>query len=162
MTSSIPSTEPPADEQVTSSTTTVSTTTPQAGIPLTLTIDVPDEVPEQAETQEPPQALAIDFSLPKDTYKSGEVMNIDISIDAVKEMNYVDVRVYGINSRTYRLNDSKTVDLKAGTNTVSFTYKTPACNTCAGIAAGTYQITAEAEYNGKLAATVTKDVNVVQ
>ena len=102
-----------------------------------------------------------ELSLNKPVYKSGERMDITIKINSPKKMD-VDVNLYGIFARYYRMNKTQSIVLEPGPNTISFTYTTPPCNQCAGVAAGTYVITAEVLYNDDLVAKVMKNVELKQ
>ena len=78
----------------------------------------------------------------KELYHSNENMNVSVTADISDACNAT-LRVYGINSRYNRLDKTQIVKLSKGLNTLSVDYTTPRCNTCSGIKAGTYDITAE-------------------
>ena len=136
----------------TTSTLTTTTTTSTTSTTSTTIEDLPVR-------ERPKVSLKFD----KGTYHSAETMNIVVKIDAVREMNKTKVNLLGIFAGThFWLNKTGTFDLVNGTNNISFTYTMPLCNKCSGIAAGTYTVEAEVDYNGKPVARDIKSVSLIQ
>ncbi|RLI91540.1 MAG: hypothetical protein DRO89_03775 [Candidatus Altiarchaeales archaeon] len=106
--------------------------------------------------------VGLSLSTDKETYRSNELMNITVTINSSSKLSDVNVRVYGINARHYRLDKTEKMDLNVGTNTVTFSYKTPRCYGCAGITPGIYQINADLSYNNNVIASTTVDVEIKQ
>lgn len=101
------------------------------------------------------------ITLNKPLYHSGEQMEITVKISSQKRLD-VNVNVYGIYAGRYRLNQTQAVVLNAGSNDVSFNYPSPPCNKCAGVAEGTYVISAEVLYNDNVVARDNKNVELKQ
>jgi hypothetical protein len=101
------------------------------------------------------------ISLNKPLYHSGEPMEITVKISSQKRLD-VNVNVYGIYAGRYRLNQTQAVVLNAGQSVVSFNYPSPPCNKCAGVAEGTYVISAEVLYNDNVVARDNKNVELKQ
>jgi hypothetical protein len=106
--------------------------------------------------------LKISLSTDKELYHSNELMNITVEVNSPEELKNARIRVYGIYSGRYRLNEEKEVDLEIGKNNISFLYKTPRCYGCAGISPGVYEINAELEYDGEIKINETKSVEIRQ
>jgi len=102
-----------------------------------------------------------DISLNKPLYRSGEKMEITVKINSQKRLD-VNVNIYGIFAGYYRLNQTQAVVLNPGANTVSFSYPSPPCNKCAGVAEGTYVISAVVLYNDNVIARDNKNVELKQ
>lgn len=85
-----------------------------------------------------------------DTYRSSEEIVITVDITASRDVDVTLVNISGIKNTFERniLEDSKTVQLKEGDNTVQFTFETPACGDCSGIPAGDHTIYANVEIDG--------------
>jgi len=94
-------------------------------------------------------------------YHSGEKMEITLKVNSQKRIG-VNVNLYGIYANHFRLNQTRAVVLNPGENTISFTYTTPPCNKCAGVAEGTYVISAEVLYNDRVVARDNKNVELKQ
>ena len=88
-------------------------------------------------------------------------MEITVKINSQKRLD-VNVNVYGIFAGYYRLNQTQAVVLNPGANVVSFSYPSPACNKCAGVAEGSYVISAEVLYNDVVVARDNKNVELKQ
>ena len=73
----------------------------------------------------------------KDTYRSAEVLNLSAVLLSDSDVENVSVMARGINGR---MNLERRLNLTAGENVVSFTYRLPTCNVCGGIRAGTYSL----------------------
>jgi hypothetical protein len=99
--------------------------------------------------------------LDKPLYHSGEKMAITVKINSQKRID-ANVNLYGIFAGVYRLNQTQAVVLNPGANVVSFTYLSPPCNKCAGVAEGTYVISAEVLYNDDVIARDNKNVELKQ
>jgi len=106
--------------------------------------------------------VEMSLSTDKETYHSNELMNITVAINSSSNLQEVNVRVYGINARVYRIDKTEKRNLTIGTNTITLSYKTPRCYGCAGITPGTYQINANLTYNGNVIASTTKNVEIRQ
>ena len=106
-------------------------------------------------------SAALTLETDKDVYHSGETMNINVNVVS-NEVFDGDLMVYGINSRYYRLNKTKEVNLTKGLNTFIFEYKAPSCNTCSGIRAGAYDVTAKLTYQNETIANSTISVDIQQ
>lgn len=101
------------------------------------------------------------ITLDKPLYHSGEKMDITVKINSQKRLD-VNVNIYGIFAAVYRLNQMQAVVLNPGANDVSFTYLSPPCNKCAGVAEGTYVISVEVLYNDNVVARDNKNVELKQ
>lgn len=101
------------------------------------------------------------ISLNKPLYHSGEKMEISVKINSQKRLD-VNVNVYGIFAGYYRMNQTQAVVINPGANVVSFNYPSPPCNKCAGVAEGTYVISAEVLYNDDAVARDNKNVELRQ
>ena len=101
------------------------------------------------------------ITLNKPLYHSGEKMDITLKIISQKRID-VNVNVYGIFAGHYRLNQTQAVVLNPGANVISFSYLSPPCNKCAGVAEGTYVISAEVLYNDNVVARDNKNVELKQ
>ncbi|HUU74863.1 MAG TPA: hypothetical protein VMW63_02105 [Methanoregulaceae archaeon] len=91
----------------------------------------------------PSHAEIRSVSTDKELYHSSEVMEIFIALDSVGQMNNTTVRIEGIidrNGRT-RLTHEMPASLSPGPNVLIHKYQLPACSHCAGLDAGTYNIT---------------------
>ena len=108
------------------------------------------------------ELATLELSTDKEIYHSNELMNITLVINSSNDIEDVTLRVYGINARYYRLDETRRINMETGTNTVEFTYKTPRCYGCAGIIPGTYQINADLTYNNETIANITKDIGIEQ
>lgn len=90
-------------------------------------------------------------------------MKIDLSINSPKTFDEVEVRVYGIFAgNRFWLNKTTATNLSMGLNKLVFYHTLPSCNTCAGIAAGTYVVEAEILYKGKAVARDIKSFSLIQ
>ncbi len=110
----------------------------------------------------PNQEVEISLSTDKETYHSNEHMDIAVTIDSPAILRDVGVRVYGIKAGSYRLDKTKKVNLTAGINTITFSYKTPRCTGCAGIRPGNYPINVDLIYGNDFIARATKNVDIRQ
>ena len=105
--------------------------------------------------------LAIDFfSVPKNVYHSNENMNVTLVVRSPSNFENATLKIYGIYSRRYRLNETVQFNLSKGVKIVSFDYTTPSCFGCAGIQPGEYNITAELLVGGKIVDNKTIEVLV--
>jgi len=121
----------------------------------------PPRANPQVQDEGPPEEAEIDLlnvSTDKDIYHSAEVMNLTVLIRSSSDVENVTVTANGINGR---MNIEKTLNLDAGENGMSFTYKLPRCNVCGGIRAGTYDLTCEVSYGGMTVKNSTS-VQIVQ
>jgi hypothetical protein len=105
--------------------------------------------------------LLISLSTDKPLYHSNEVMKIDVGVVSMNQMN-VQLKVYGIYASRNRLDNVQDVNIIAGENKFSVDYTAPSCNTCSGIKAGNYSITAELVSGNKSLAKVVKNVEIQQ
>jgi hypothetical protein len=101
------------------------------------------------------------ISLNKPLYHSGEKMEISVKINSQKRLD-VNVNVYGIFAGYYRMNQTQAVVINPGANVVSFSYPSPQCNKCAGVAEGTYVISVQVLYNDDVIARDNKNVELKQ
>jgi hypothetical protein len=101
------------------------------------------------------------ITLNKPLYRSGEDMEITVKINSQKRLD-VNVNIYGIFAGYFRLNQTQAVVLNPGANLVSFSYPSPPCNQCAGVAEGTYVISAVVLYNDDVVARDNKNVELKQ
>lgn len=76
----------------------------------------------------------------KQLYHSSEIMEITSKVTCSKPVEDAEVRFYGINSNRNRLDETKTVNLQEGENTITHEFQTPRCNTCSGIKEGNYKV----------------------
>jgi hypothetical protein len=122
------------------------------------------ELQEEISTAEAQETLNanIELATDKELYHSNEMMNINVDISADKEEENITVKVYGIYASRNRLDLTKNTALSQGDNNIAFEYKTPSCNTCSGIKAGRYQITADILKDGSKIASVSKNIDIEQ
>ena len=100
---------------------------------------------------------SVTLTTDNDTYRSSEEMIITVDITASRDVDVTHVNISGIKNSFERnmLEDSKTMSLTEGDNTVQFTFETPSCGDCSGVAAGNHTINAIVEVDGiKYNATV--------
>lgn len=112
----------------------------------------------------PPELTISAISTDKVIYHSKESMNITISVFASKPAMAYRVTVEGIEDsrgRT-RLSDEQTMNFTPGENVVVFAYTLPSCNTCSGIKAGNYTITAAVWDNDSVIANATHGISLQQ
>ena len=83
------------------------------------------------------------ISTDKAVYHSSDVMNLSLSIYSNSDLENVTVTANGINKK---FNAAKTLELKKGSNDVSFIYTLPRCNVCGGISAGDYNLSCIISY----------------
>ena len=84
----------------------------------------------------------------KDTYHSGEIMNITVVLKSTTDVSGVYANVSGITDKRGRnkLFKETTTNLTRGLNNVTFTYTMPACSSCSGISEGIYHFNASVVY----------------
>ncbi|MBW2991722.1 hypothetical protein KY345_00710 [Candidatus Woesearchaeota archaeon] len=116
---------------------------------------------QEVSEETPPQAN-LELTTDKDLYHSNEMMNINVNIATDMQADNVSVRVYGIYASRNRLDMSKNLDLNIGSNDAVFEFKTPSCNTCSGIRAGTYEINAEISKDGEVIGKTSKEIEIRQ
>ena len=109
-----------------------------------------------------PVYAEMQLSTDKELYHSNELMNINVEIGCERDIENAGIKVYGIYASRNRLDISSTANITEGENNLQFGFMTPPCNTCSGITAGSYEITAELSDGGKVIATATKKIEVKQ
>ncbi|MBU0649486.1 hypothetical protein KJ969_05330 [Patescibacteria group bacterium] len=102
------------------------------------------------------------FTVPSQVYHSRENMNITVVVNAGSAVENATLKVYGINSRYYRLDQSRKLNLTYGANTISIDYATPQCFGCAGISPGRYNVTAELYVNEQAIDNRTIEIDIQQ
>ncbi len=118
---------------------------------------------ETTSTTEKSMELEVSIETDKDLYHSNEQINITVTVKSVKEIGGSALRVYGLKKSSFYFLDTKeNIDIKSGVNTYSYEMKTPRCNVCSGIKAGTYNINAEITYLGEVVGKGTKKVEIRQ
>jgi hypothetical protein len=83
------------------------------------------------------------ISTDKEVYYSSDVMNLTIMIYSNADLENVTVVASGINGR---FDAEKVLNLKKGSNEISFAYTLPRCNVCGGISAGNYTLSCSVTY----------------
>ena len=96
----------------------------------------------------------------KDTYHSGEIMNITVVLKSATDVSGVYTNVSGIINKRGKnmLFKETTANLTCGLNNVTFTYKMPACSSCSGISEGTYHFNASVVYGNVTVENLTHSV----
>lgn len=110
-------------------------------------------------------SVELDVSIESDRelYHSNELINITVTVISEKEIGGAALRVYGLKKSSYYYLDKKeNIDIKAGVNVYRYEMKTPRCNVCSGIKAGTYNINAEITYLGGVVGAGIKEVEIRQ
>lgn len=102
----------------------------------------------------------ITLTTDKELYHSGEIIHITANVNSPIILDNATIRFYGIHSRRYRLDQTKTVDLHEGENTITLDYQAPRCYGCAGIKPGTYKISADCMHNGQTLANTSVDIEI--
>lgn len=99
---------------------------------------------------EEPKTVQVSVSTDKNTYHSNEPIRISVDITCNDSIEGAALRIYGLKrGNFYFLNTKKSININAGGNEFLFQEKTPRCNSCSGLRAGTYSITAEVTYRGE-------------
>jgi hypothetical protein len=100
----------------------------------------------------------------RETYHSGEIMNITVALKSATDVSGVYANVSGITNKRGKnmLFKETTTNLTRGLNNVTFTYKMPACSSCSGISEGTYHFNASVVYGSFTAANSTYSVILKQ
>jgi hypothetical protein len=100
----------------------------------------------------------------KDTYHSGEIMNITVVLKSATDVSGVYTNVSGITNKHGRnlLYKETTTNLTRGLNNVTFTYQMPGCSSCTGISEGTYHFNASVVYGNVTVANLTYGVVLKQ
>lgn len=129
-----------------------------------LTTGCTTEIPEQTTTSTTLQQLQVETNLllNREIFHSNELMNITVLIQSSTDLENAYLRVYGIKSRTYRLEKTQTINLSEGLNAITVPYRTPRCTGCAGISPGGYEITADLIYENKTISSSTITVQIRQ
>jgi hypothetical protein len=83
------------------------------------------------------------ISTDKVVYHSSDIMNLSVVIYSDSYLENVTVKADGVNGR---FNAEKVLNLKKGSNEVSFAYTLPRCNVCGGISAGDYSLSCSVSY----------------
>ena len=93
----------------------------------------------------------------RDTYHSGEIMNITVMLNSATDVSGVYANVSGITNKRGKnmLFKETTTNLTRGLNNVTFIYKMPACSSCSGISEGTYHFNASVVYGNSTVANST-------
>lgn len=135
-------------------TTTTSTTSSTTKTTSTTTTTTTETEPTAINTSTQPKATETEVSMKtssdKELYHSGDILTLAINLNSSEPMPGAQLKVYGIKSGYYRINDTKKIDVSEGENSFSFTYKTPNCYGCSGIKPGRYNLTTELIYYGKV------------
>ena len=100
----------------------------------------------------------------KDTYHSGEIMNITVVLKSATDVSGVYTNVSGITNKRGKnmLFKEITTNLTRGLNNVTFTYKMPACSSCSGISEGTHHFNTSVVYGNVTVANSTCSVILKQ
>lgn len=106
--------------------------------------------------------VGINLTTDKPIYHSGEIIHIAAEINSPLELSNTTIRFYGIYSGSYRLDETKFVDLNEGVNNITLDYNAPRCYGCSGISPGIYQINADLKYNGEMLMNNSVDVEIQQ
>jgi hypothetical protein len=109
-----------------------------------------------------PVNVQINATANKSIFSSYEQIILNIELSSNQNLNDVLVEAIGITSRLNRnyFEQSKSVDLqKQSAQKISFSQTLPSCNSCSGLAPGSYTITITADYQGEILAT--KNINLI-
>ena len=84
----------------------------------------------------------------RDTYHSGEIMNITVVLKSSTDVSGVYINISGITNKRGKnlLIKETTTNLTRGLNNVTFAYKMPACSSCSGISEGMYHFNTSVVY----------------
>jgi hypothetical protein len=100
----------------------------------------------------------------KDTYHSGEIMNITVVLKSATDVSGVYTNVSGIMNKRGKnmLFKETTTNLTSGLNNVTFAYTMPACSSCSGISEGAYHFNTSVVYGNATVANSTYSVVLKQ
>ncbi|KAF5416450.1 MAG: hypothetical protein C5S49_04750 [Candidatus Methanogaster sp.] len=100
----------------------------------------------------------------KDTYHSGEAMNITVVLKSATDVSGVYTNVSGITNKHGRkmLFKETTTNLTRGLNNVTFTYQMPGCSSCTGISEGTHHFNTSVVYGNVTVANSTYSIVLKQ
>lgn len=100
----------------------------------------------------------------RDTYHSGEIMNITVVLKSATDVSGVYINVSGITNKRGKnmLFKETATNLTSGLNNVTFTYRMPACSSCSGISEGTYYFNTSVVYGNSTVANSTCSVVLKQ
>lgn len=85
-----------------------------------------------------------EFSTDRQSYRSGEEMEIRVTISSPRSMENLTLRIEGIRDRMGRPRCQilEVVTLEGGDQAYTFSYTLPECSACAGLPPGEYQLNA--------------------
>ena len=100
----------------------------------------------------------------RDTYHSGEIMNITAVLKSSTDVSGVYINISGITNKRGKnlLIKETTTNLTRGLNNVTFAYKMPACSSCSGISEGMYHFNTSVVYGNVTVANSTCSVILKQ
>jgi hypothetical protein len=108
------------------------------------------------------QPINISFSTDKEVYHSGELMNINVSINTAKDLENLTLKIQGIkDSRgNFRVYQEKLIDVKSPRIESEFKFQMPSCYGCAGVSPGEYEIVLYLISGNETLGNYTKTVNL--
>ncbi|MFH8109033.1 MAG: hypothetical protein QXO95_00600 [Candidatus Aenigmatarchaeota archaeon] len=97
----------------------------------------------------------------KEAYTQGEEIKVNVSFFSSKDLEDVEIKVFGIKGRygDY-ISSNKVVNLRKGENLFDFYFRAPYCSACTGIAPGEHEINVQLVYNNTLLASVSKKIRI--
>ena len=114
---------------------------------------------------QPVQAAITTVTTDKDLYHSNEVMKITIAINASPALpDNTTIRIEGIKDRfgKMRLSREMPANITASQAIYTYDYKLPACSSCTGLTAGTYEINVTLNRNGAILSAMNRSVELKQ
>jgi len=115
------------------------------------------------EPERSPVLYYLNFSTDKAAYRSNEFMNLTLLIvsqgytgEGMAVFEGIPARGRSVLSVNHKFN------LSVSLNRISVLFKTPSCNTCAGVKAGRYQINASVYFNNQLLKVIPTEVEIIQ
>ncbi len=116
-----------------------------------------------ASGKETADIIIMEFETDKGVYGSHEEMEISAVIASPRNVGNVSVRLTGIKPYSYAyIDDSRTTDLDAGENKLTFFARTPYCTSgCGGVYPGPYSISLELFIGESLVSSSNKTIELV-
>lgn len=104
------------------------------------------------------------FSTDKNVYSSSQQLKAAIALNASKAAGGITARLHGINAKgSDKVDETKTIDLNAGKNTIEFLETTPYCTAgCGGVFPGPYQLLIEISDESGMLAQASATIELVK
>lgn len=91
------------------------------------------------------------IAIENETYHSGEMMHVNVTVFAESELSDVELTVSGLTNKLGRdkIREVRYVNLSPGENEIPFTFTTPSCTGCAKLDPGIHSVTATLVMNSR-------------